>query len=140
MEDVIKQKSGFNNKSIYYTNTDSLFTHKQNWPSLFEIGFVGKSLVSGKYDYGNSVLFYAWFLAPKIKYCLVIDDFGFNSAKRTFNGYGEEHRLKKLNQFISLSGRKTIFEAFQVIGRNHWKESKHHIENEILWFVMSENL
>ena len=42
-------------------------------------------------DYGKSSIFYAWFVALKIKYCLVIDDFGVISAKRTFKRYHEEH-------------------------------------------------
>ena len=70
---------------------------------LVEKGFVGKSPGLGKNDFGDSGLFYAWFLAPKIKYCLVIDDFGIISAKRTFKGYSKEHRLIKLEEYISLS-------------------------------------
>ena len=45
------------------------------WFSLVHIGFVGKTHALSKNDYGNSGLFYAWCLAPKIKYGLVIDDF-----------------------------------------------------------------
>ena len=62
----------------------------------------------GKNDYGNSGIFYAWFRAPKIKDCLVIDDFGVLSAKRTFKGYSEEHRRIKLDEYISLSEGKTV--------------------------------
>ena len=86
MNDVIKQIDGFYNNSIYYTDTDSLYIHKKYWSDLVEKGLVGKSFSLCKIDYGDSGIFYAWFLAPKIKYCLVIDDFGVNSAKRTFKG------------------------------------------------------
>ena len=55
-----------------------------------------------KSDYGNSGIFYAWFLAPKIKYCLVVDDFDVILAKRTFKGFSEEHRMIKLDEYISL--------------------------------------
>ena len=114
MNDVIKKIDGFYNNSIYYTDTDSLYIHKKYWSTLVEKGCVGKSLGLGKNDYGNSGIFYAWFLAPKIKYCLVIDDFGIISPKRTFKGYSEEHRLMKLNEYISLSEGKTVSGRFSI--------------------------
>ena len=83
MNDLVKQIGGFYKNSIYYTDTDSLYIHKKYWSALVDNGFVGKSLGLGKTDYGNWGIFYAWFLAPKIKCCLVIDDFGIISPKRT---------------------------------------------------------
>ena len=74
----------------------------ENWSTLFENEFVGNSLALGKNDYGISGIFYAWFLAPKINYCLVTDDFGVFPAKRTFKGYREEYRMIKLDELISL--------------------------------------
>ena len=68
----------------------------------------------GKNDYGISGIFYAWFLAPKIKYCLVIIDFGTILAERTFKGYCEEHRMMKLNESISLSEGKTVAGRFSI--------------------------
>ena len=62
----------------------------------------------GKDDYGNSGIFHAWFLTPKINYFLVVDDFGVILAKRTFRGHSEEHRMIKLNEFISLSEGKIV--------------------------------
>ena len=108
MNDVIKQIDGFYKNSIYYTVTVSLYVHKKYWSNLVDKGYVGKSLGLGKNDYGNSGIFYALFLAPKIKYCLVIDDFGVILAKRTFKGYSEEHRMIKLDEYISLSEGKTV--------------------------------
>ena len=68
----------------------------------------------GKNDYGKSGIFYAWFLAPKIKYFLVIDDFVIISAKRTFKGYSEEHRMIKLEEYISLAQGKTVSGRFSI--------------------------
>ena len=82
--------------------------------TLVDNGFVGKSVGLGRNDYENSGMFFAWFLAPKIKYCLVIDDFVFSSAKRTFRGYYEEHRMVKLDEFISLTEGKTISGRFSI--------------------------
>ena len=84
MNDVIEQVGGFYNNSIYYSDTDSLYIHKKYWFSLVDNGFIGKSPGLGRNDYGTSGIFYALFLAPKIKYCLVIDALGDISAKRTF--------------------------------------------------------
>ena len=114
MNDVFREIDGFNSNNIYYGDTDSGYIHKKHWSTLVEKGFVGKSLGLGKNDYGNSGIFYAWFLAPKIKYCLVIDDFGIISAKRTFKGYSEEHRMIKLEEYISLAEGKTVSGRFSI--------------------------
>ena len=72
------------------------YMHKKYWSDLVDNGFVGKNLGLGKNDYVNSGIFYAWFLAPKIRYCLVIDDFGGILAKRTFERDSEEHTMIKM--------------------------------------------
>ena len=114
MNDVFREIDGFYSNNIYYGDTDSGYIHKKHWSTLIEKGFVGKSPGLGKNDYGNSGIFYAWFLAPKIKYCLVVDDFGIISAKRTFKGYSEEHRMIKLEEYISLSEGKTVSGRFSI--------------------------
>ena len=114
MNNVFREIDEFYSNNIYYGDTDSGYIHKKHWSTLVEKGFVGKSLGLGKNDYGDSGIFYAWFLAPKIKYCLVIDDFGIISAKRTFKGYSEEHRLIKLDKYISLSKGKTVSGRFSI--------------------------
>ena len=95
MNDVFREIDGFYSKNLYYGDTDSCYIHEKHWSTLIDKGFVGKSLALDKNDYGDSGIFYAWFLAPKIKYCLVIHEFGIISAKRTFKVYSEEHRLIK---------------------------------------------
>ena len=50
---------------------------------------------------------------PK-KYCLVIDDFGVILDKRTFKVYSEEHRMIKLNEYLSLSEGKTVLGRFSI--------------------------
>ena len=130
MSDVINQIGGFYNNSIYYTDTDFLYIRKKYWFELADERFLVKSLGFGKNDYGNSCIFYAWFLAPKIKYCLAIDDFGFISAKKTFKGYSEEHGMIKFDEYISLSQGKTVSgrflfdwtETFEGIKKPHRKQ------------------
>ena len=114
MNKVFREIDGFYSINIYYGDTDSGYIHKKHWSNLVEKGFVGKSLGQGKNDYGNSGIFYAWFLAPKIKNCLVIDDFGIISAKRTFKRYSEEHRMIKLDEYITLSEGKTVSGRFSI--------------------------
>ena len=114
MNKVFNEIDGFYSNNIYYGDTDSGYIHKKHWPTLIDKGFVGKSLGQSKNDYGNSGIFYAWFLAPKIKYCSVIDDFGIITAKRTFKGYSEEHRMIKLEEYISLSEGKTVSGRFSI--------------------------
>ena len=104
----------FHNNSIYYGDTNSMYTHKKYWSDLVDNGFVGKSLGLGRNDFGNSGEFYVWFLAPKIKYCLVIDDFCVISVKRTFKAYSEEHKMIKLDEFISLPEGKTVSRRFSI--------------------------
>ena len=108
MKDVIRQINGFHSNNIYYGDTDSGYIHKKYWSTFVDIGFVGKSPGLGKNEYGNSGIFHFWFLAPKIKYCPLIDEFGVISAKRAFKGYNEEHRMIKLDEYLSLSEGKTV--------------------------------
>ena len=114
MNEVFHVIDGFYSNCIYYGDTDSGYIHKKHLSTLVDKGFVGKSLGLGENDYGNSGIFYASFLAPKIKYCLVIDDFGIISAKRTFKGYSEVHRMIKLEEYISLSEGKTVSDRFSI--------------------------
>ena len=47
-------------------------------------------------------------------YSFVIDDFGVISAKRSFKGYSQEHRMIKFEEFISLSEGKTVTGRFSI--------------------------
>ena len=38
-------------------------------------------------------IFYGLFLAPKIKYCLTIDEYGIISEHKTFKGFTDSKRL-----------------------------------------------
>ena len=130
MTNVIEQKSGLYDNSIYYIVTDSLYIHKKYWSELIDYGFGGKSLFLSKIDNGNSGIFYACFLAPKMEYTLLNDEFDVISAKRIFKGYREEHGTIKLNEFISflegntVSGRISIdwTETFEGIKTPHRKQ------------------
>ena len=114
MNDVIKQIDGFYKNRYYYIETDSLHLHKKYWSDLIDNGFIGKSLGLGKNDYGNPGKFHAWFLGPKMNCLLEKDHFGVISGKRTFKGYSEEHKMIKLDEYISLSERKIVSGGFLI--------------------------
>ena len=132
MNRVIIQVGGFFNNSFYYTDTDSLYIHRNYWSDLVDNGFVGKFLGLGKNEYGNSGLIHAWFLAPNVKYCLVIDDFGVILAKRTFKCYSGEHRMIKLDEYISFSDGKTVSDRFSIDWTKKFEGIKDRIENKIV--------
>ena len=89
-----------------------MYIHKKTGLLLLILDSLVNILAWIKNDYGNSFIFYAWFLAPKIKYYLVFDVFVVLSASRTFKGYSEEHRMIKLIEFVSLSEGKTVSGKF----------------------------
>ena len=48
---------------------------------------VGKNLFQGENDYKDGGIFYALFLAPKIKYCLILYKYGDIDEQKTFEGF-----------------------------------------------------
>ena len=124
MIEVFCVKDGFHCILTYYGDTDSGYIHKKYRSTLVDKGFVGKSIGLGKNDYGNSGIFYAWFRASKIKYCLVINDFGVISTKQTFKGYSEQHRMIKLDEYITLSEGKVVLGRFSIDWTKTFEEIK----------------
>ena len=58
--------------TIYFRDTDSLYTGKKYWDVLDKAILVGEELCQGKNDYETGGIFHGLFLAPKIKHCLTI--------------------------------------------------------------------
>ena len=74
---------GFYTNDVYYTDTNSLYFENKPWDKLEKAGLVGQNLLQGKNDYGpDSGMFYGLFLAPKIKYCLIINKYGVIDEKK----------------------------------------------------------
>ena len=73
VNNFIREINGFYNNSIYYGDTDSLYTEKKYWDVLDKANLVGEELCQGKNDYKTGGIFYGLFVAPKIKYCSTID-------------------------------------------------------------------
>ena len=57
MNDVITALDGFENHKIYYSDTDSVNIHKNDYNILNEQGLIGKNLFQSKNNYGKLVLY-----------------------------------------------------------------------------------
>ena len=65
-------------------------------------GLNGKNLYQWKNDYGKGGILYGLFLAPKIKYCIVIDENGILSPKTTFKRYDQNMVRLIFKEFLDL--------------------------------------
>ena len=81
MNDVIIALDGFKIYKIFYSDTDSVYIHKNYYNILKEKKLIGKNLFQSKNDYGDAGIVYGLFLAPKIKFCILIDDDGLLQKK-----------------------------------------------------------
>ena len=87
MKNFIHAIVGFYSNDVYYTNTDSLHIENKHWDKLQGAGVVGKNLLQGENDYKDGGFFYGLFLAPKIKYCLTINEYGVIDEHKCFKGF-----------------------------------------------------
>ena len=121
MNNFIRVIDGFKTNNVYYQDTDSLYIGKKHWNKLNENKLVGDDLLQGKNDYGDGGIFYSLFLAPKMKYCLTINEFGIIQEHRTFKGFGDVNRLLDTKKYLDTQQGKKVLEHFLCPGRNHSK-------------------
>ena len=67
-----------------------------------------------KNDYGDDCIFYGLFIAPKVKYCSIINEIGIIVEKRTFGDFGDANRLLERKQYFESSEGKTISGKFPI--------------------------
>ena len=90
MNDVIEALDGLKNNKIYYGDTESVYIYKDDYNILKDKGLVGKDLFQSNNDYGDDAgIVYGLVLAPKVKYCIVINENGVLSQKTTFKGFNQ---------------------------------------------------
>ena len=118
MNKFIKEINGFCNNSIYYGDTDSLYIEKKYWDVLDKANLVGEELCQAKNDYKTGGIFYGLFLAPKIKYCLTIDDYGIIKEHKTFKGFNDSKRLLDRSQYFNMKEGKKYQLCYQDPGKN----------------------
>ena len=75
---------------------------------LDKANFVGEVLCQSKSDYKTRGIFYGLLLAPKIKYCLTVDDYGIMQGHKTFKGFNYGKRLLDRSQFFEMLEGKQI--------------------------------
>ena len=108
MNNFIREINGFDENNIYYTDTDSLYIEKKYWDVLDKANLVGDELCQGKNDCETGGIFYGLYLAPKIKYCLTIDDYGIIQEHKTFKGFKNSNRLLDRSQNFKMKEGKKI--------------------------------
>ena len=100
---------GFYTNNVFYTDTDSLYIENKHWDKLEKAGLVGKNLLQCQNDYKDGGIFYGLFLAPKIKYCLIINKYGVISEKKTFKGFKDvSDKLDRKEYFKMADGDKLV--------------------------------
>ena len=119
MNNFVRIIDGFKSNSVYYQDTDSLYIEKKHWDKLDKANLVGDKLGQGKNDYGDSGVFYGLFLAPKIKYCLNINEYGIINEKKTFKGFGDINRLLDTKKYFDMNEGKPVEGKFPL----SWKKS-----------------
>ena len=138
MNNFILTINGFKEPKIYYTDTDSIYIHKSNWNLLDKAGYVGDTLMKGKNDYGNGGIIYGLYIAPKIKYNIVIDNDFMLTEKTTFKGYNSD--TLKVKDFLKLYNRETVTSKV----KSPWKKSLEHgiliPDNEMMEKKFSANI
>ena len=102
MNNFIREINGFYNYNIFYTDCDSLYIEKKICDVLDKANLVGEELCQGKNDYKSGGIFYALFLAPKIKYCLTKNYYGIIKEHKTFKGFNDSKRLLDRSQYFNM--------------------------------------
>ena len=75
---------------------------------LDKANLVGEGLGQRKKDYKTRGIFYGLFLAPKIKYCLTIDDYGIIQEHKTLKGFNDSNRLLNRSLYFKMiEGKKS---------------------------------
>ena len=119
MNKVFREINGLYNISIYYGDTYSFYIEKRNWDVLDKANLVSEDFCQGKDDYKTGGIFYGLFLAPKLKYCLTIDEFGIVQEHQTFKGFNNSKRLLYRSQNFKMIEGKQVSALLPKI----WKKS-----------------
>ena len=120
MNIFVRERNGFYNNSIYYGDTDSLYIEKKDWDVLNKANLVGKYLCQGKNNYKTIGIFYGLFLAPEIKFRLILDNY-FIQEHKIFKGFNDNEGLLDQSQFFKMIEGKNV----SLLLPKSWKISFH---------------
>ena len=125
MNDVILALDGFKNNKIYYGDSDSMYIHNDDFEISKTKGLIGKNLYQSEIDYGKRGIIYGLFLARDTKYCIVIDEIGILSQKKTvFKEYNQNMVGLNFNDFLDLKRGNIVL----VKSKLNWKKDIHGIK------------
>ncbi|ESO94776.1 hypothetical protein LOTGIDRAFT_161026 [Lottia gigantea] len=111
MNNFIHVIDGFYKPEIYYTDTDSLYTSSKNWDKLNKAGLVSENdYCKGKNDYGDGRIIFGLYLAPKVKYNIILTSDGVLKEKKTFKGYSK-YKIK-VDDYIRLASGHDVTNEF----------------------------
>ena len=119
MNNFVEVIDGFKTNNVFYQDTDSLYIEKKHWDILNEAGFVGSNLCQGENDYDLGGILFGLFLAPKIKFCLTINEFGVIEEHKTFKGFSDVNRLLDSKKYFEMKEGKSVSSKFPL----SWKKS-----------------
>ncbi|ESO87867.1 hypothetical protein LOTGIDRAFT_166168 [Lottia gigantea] len=113
-----KREDGFYKPEIYYTDTDNLYISSSNWDKLNEAGLVSENdYCKGKNDYGDGGIIYGLYLAPKVKYYIILTSGGILKDKKTFKGYSNDKI--SVEDYIQLASGHDLTNEF----KKRWENS-----------------
>ena len=119
MNNFIRELNGFYNNNFYYRDTDSLYIEKKYWDVLDKARSVSENLCEGKNDHETAGIFYGSILAPEIKNCLTINDFGIIQEHNTFKSFIDSKRFLDRSQFFKMIEFKRDELRYLKFGKNH---------------------
>ena len=101
-----REFNGFYNNSLFHGDTNRMYFEKQYWHVLEKAGSVGDNLCQSNNDYKSGGIFHGLFLAPNIKYCLTIIEFGTIEQHQTFKEINDSKKLLDCSQNFKMIERK----------------------------------
>ena len=122
MNNFVHAINGFYTNDVYYTDTDSLYIENKHWDKIDKAGLVGKGLLQSKNDYKDGGIFYALFLAPKIKYCLTINKYGVIDEHKTFKGFKDVKDVLDRKEYFKTADGDNLIAKIPL----SWKKSFSH--------------
>ena len=118
MNNFIHVIDGFRKPEIYYTDTDSLYISDKNWDILEQAGLTSETEYGkGKNDYGDGGIIFGLYLAPKVKYNIILTSNGELVEKKTFKGYTKSKL--SVEDYLKLANGEDIENEFD----KPWKKS-----------------
>ena len=119
MNNFIHAINGFYTNDVFYGDTDSVYIGNKHWEKLDKAGLVGKNLLQGKNDYKDGGIFYALFLAPKLKYCLTKSKFGIIDEHKTFKDFTNVSDNLDRKEYFNMAGGGKLLAKVPLSWKNH---------------------